>query len=338
MTAINPTKLLRSAGITAALCLLCADAVWAQSTPNYEPALAARDSLETGEWDHFFPIWGKKVTEKGFELPLPVGINVQYLFNRSDLDIDNLQLGVNNQGLVDVSDFIDVGHSDVVTNSIQVRPDLWVLPFLNVYGIFGGGQNTVDVTVGKPIELNTIVDRNALLAGVGTNLSGAISRYFFVVDYNFSWAHVEGIDDASRVNTLSSRIGRSFLLPDDMRIAGWLGFMHMKFDTGTTGSIRVGDVLPGIEEFFEDYQNSDWYNDLNDRQKDRVDALFSEIIERGPGDSTIQYSLDKDISSPWSLVFGGQLQFTRNWMFRWEYSHAESRGALLLNLNYRFGL
>ena len=59
-------------------------------------------------------------------------------------------LGINDQGLQDVSDFIDVGHSTIATNTLQFRPDLWVLPFLNVYGLFGVGTNVVDVTVGKP--------------------------------------------------------------------------------------------------------------------------------------------------------------------------------------------
>jgi hypothetical protein len=338
MSSANAKTRLRLPALMVLLWLSGWGTAWAQSTANYEPAIAGRDSTGIEEWDHFFPIWGKKVTAKGFELPLPWGINVQYLFNRSDLDIGNLQLGVNGQGLNDVSDFIDVGHSEVVTNSLQLRPDLWVLPFLNVYGIFGGGQNTVDVTVGKPFELNTVLDRTALLTGFGGNLSGAISRYFAVVDYNFVWAHVDGLDAASRANTLSSRLGRSFLLHDDMRIAGWLGFMHNKFDTGTSGSIRVGDALPGIEDFFENYQNTDWYNGLTAQQQRRVDAIFSEIAARDPASSTIEYSIDKDVVSPWSVVFGGQFQFNRSWMLRWEYSHSESRSALLLNLNYRFGL
>jgi hypothetical protein len=330
--------LVKSAGMMVVLWISCWGTAWAQSTPNFEPEIAKRDSLEAAKWDHFFPIWGSKVVEKGFELPLPVGINVQYLYNRTGLDIGNLQLGVNNQGLSDVSDIIDIGHSDVTTNSLQFRPDLWVLPFLNVYGIFGTGQNTVDVTVGKPFELNAVIDRDAVLTGFGGNISGAISRYFVVVDYNFAWAHVDGLDNASRANTLSSRIGRSFLLPDDMRIAGWLGFMNMQFDTETSGSIRVGDALPGIEDFFENYQGSDWYNDLTAQQQRRVDRIFSEIAARDPANSTIEYSLDKDLASKWSLVVGGQFQFSPHWMFRWEYSHWETRGALLLNLNYRLGL
>ena len=324
---------------TVMMWLLFSSPAWAQSTPNYEPGSEAfQDSIKAESWDYLFPIWGKKVVAKGFELPLPVGINLQYLYNYQEMNMGNLQLGANNQGLVDFSDFIDIGQSTVVTNSVQVRPDLWVLPFLNVYGLVGMGLNNVDVTVGKPTELKTSLDRDALLYGFGGNISAALSRYFVVVDGNLSWANVEGIDQATRANVLSGRVGRSFLLPKDMRVAAWIGFMRLGLQGDTSGSIRLGDALPGLEDFFDDYQGSDWYNDLRPPQQRRVDDLFQEIATNNPQDSTIQYVLDKKLASKWSVVLGGQFQFNPRWMFRWEYSHSETRGALLINLNYRFGI
>ena len=158
------------------LWLASAPPAWAQSVANLErESDRIKDSLKTASWDYLFPIWGQKVVAKGFELPLPVGINVQYLYNFQEIEIGNLQLGVNNGGLVNVSDFIDVGQSFVSTNSLQIRPDLWVLPFLNVYGIFGVGTNAIDVTVGKPVEFKTELDRDATLYGFGGNASAAIS-------------------------------------------------------------------------------------------------------------------------------------------------------------------
>lgn len=308
-----------------------------QSTPNYEPAL--RDTTAAEAWDHFFPIWGSKVVAKGFELPLPVGLNVQYLYNYQELDFGNLQLGVNNQGLVDVSDFIDVGHSSVTTSSLQFRPDLWVLPFLNVYGLYGVGFNTVDVTVGKPVEIPARIDRTATVAGFGGNVSAAISRYFVVLDANTSWADVEGLDQTSRATVLSGRIGRSFLLPKKMRIAGWLGFMRMDIANNTSGSLRLGDALPGLGDYFdENYRESEWYNNLGPVSQRKVDELFAEIAANDPENTTLQYALDKKLAAKWSVVLGGQFQFTPHWMLRWEYSHSETRSALMVNLNYRFGL
>jgi hypothetical protein len=250
----------------------------------------------------------------------------------------NLQLGVNNQGLTDVSSLIDVGHASIVTNSYQFRSDLYVLPFLNVYGLIGGGTNTVDVTVALPVEFKTRIDRSAVIAGVGGNLSGAIQRYFVVVDGNLTWAKVDGIDDLSRASVLSSRIGRSFVLPNRSRLAGWIGAVRLGLQTETSGSIRIADAIPGFGDFFDTHQSSEWYLNLPPASQQIVDRIFSEIAANNPGDTTIQYALDKKLASQWALVLGGQFQFNPNWMFRLDYSQSEDRGALLLNLNYRFGL
>ena len=323
--------------MTVLLCLFCSPSAWAQSTTNYEPKSAAVDSVRSAGWDYFFPIWGKKVVDKGFELPLPFGLNVQYLYNYQEISISNLQLGVNNGGLVDVSDFIDVGFSTVATNTVQFRPDLWVLPFLNVYGLVGVGTNLVDVTLGQPVELKTQVDRDAVMYGFGVNLSGAISRYFVQVNGNFSWADVDGVDQSTRATSFSARLGRSFLLPKKMRIAGWIGAMSLGVQTGTSGSIRLGDVLPGLGDSLADYQDSDWYNDLSPVVQGKVDDFVAEIAARNPADTTVEYALDKSFASKWSIVFGGLYQFNQNWMLNWEYSQSGTRGALLLNINYRFG-
>ena len=325
--------------IAAALLCVTPLTLWAQSAPNLElNSDANQDSINAENWDHFFPIWGKKVIQRGIELPLPLGFNVQWLVNSQDMSLGNLKLGVNNRGLVDVSDFIDIGKSTIVTNSAQIRPDVWVLPFLNVYGLFGVGTNTIDVTVGLPVELKTVVDRNAVIAGFGGNVSFAIQRYFVVADGNLTWAKVDGIDEKTRANVFSARIGRSFLLPNRMRFAGWMGAMRLGLASNTSGSIRLGDAIPGLEDFFENYQSTEWYMNLGGAQQRAVDAIFSEIAANGPGSSTIQYDLEKKLASQWSVVFGGQFQFNPNWMFRAEYAQSVKRGSLLLNLNYRFGL
>ena len=332
------------ARITSALVLLAtvagiASPAYAQFIPNLDLNTdAAQDSVTSTEWDHVFPIWGREVIKRGYELPLPVGANLQWVSQYQDMTFGNLKLGFNNQGLNDVSDFIDIGKSTITSQMAQLRLDLWVLPFLNVYGLAGGGTNKVEVTVGKPLELKVVLDRDALLAGFGGNVSMAVQRYFVIVDANMSWADVEGVDDLTRATVLSARVGRSFRLRDQRRLAGWLGVMRLGLATETSGSIRLGDALPGLGDNLDDYQNEDWYQNLNPAQQQIIDDLVAELQARDPADTTIQYEIDKGLSSKWSLLLGGQFQFTPSWMLRAEYAQSEHRGSLLLNLNYRFGL
>src|SRR5215510_13167753 len=54
------------------------------------------DSLKHMEYPYMLPIWGKKVVAKGFNLPKSAGFSAQYLFQQSDIIIENLEVGFNN--------------------------------------------------------------------------------------------------------------------------------------------------------------------------------------------------------------------------------------------------
>src|SRR5262245_3412329 len=54
------------------------------------------DSLKKMDYEYLLPIWGKKVVAKGFNLPKSAGFSAQYLYQQSDIVIENLQVGFNN--------------------------------------------------------------------------------------------------------------------------------------------------------------------------------------------------------------------------------------------------
>ncbi|HRZ32544.1 MAG TPA: hypothetical protein P5188_09560, partial [Flavobacterium sp.] len=93
------------------------------------------DSLKTAEYPYSLPIWGAKATEKGFSLPYSAGIGVNYLGQESDLIIENLMVGFNNGPLYDLDEIVRFNGATSTANGINVRPDIWLFPFLNVYGI-----------------------------------------------------------------------------------------------------------------------------------------------------------------------------------------------------------
>ena len=54
------------------------------------------DSLKQSDYPYALPIWGDKATKMGFDLPYSAGLSVQYLWQESELVIENLQVGFNN--------------------------------------------------------------------------------------------------------------------------------------------------------------------------------------------------------------------------------------------------
>ena len=80
-------------------CICCTASIYSQYTtdkvlgPKNEHLA---DSLKKSEYPYLFPIWGKKVVAKGFNLPKSGGFSAQYLYQQSDIIIENLAVGFNN--------------------------------------------------------------------------------------------------------------------------------------------------------------------------------------------------------------------------------------------------
>src|SRR5688572_4548002 len=60
------------------------------------------DSLKKSEYPYILPILGKQATARGFTLPYSAGIGVNYLWQESDLVIENLMVGFNHGPLYDL--------------------------------------------------------------------------------------------------------------------------------------------------------------------------------------------------------------------------------------------
>src|SRR6476659_11322868 len=66
----------------------------------------AIDSLKKTEYPYLLPIWGKKVTKLGYNLPYSAGLGVNYVWQKSDLVIENLSVGFNNGPLYNLDEII----------------------------------------------------------------------------------------------------------------------------------------------------------------------------------------------------------------------------------------
>jgi len=93
------------------------------------------DSIKKTEYPYSLPIWGKKVAKLGYDLPYSAGIGINSFWQKSDLVLDNLSVGFNNGPMYDLDQVVRFNESFSEANAINVRPDIWLLPFLNFYGI-----------------------------------------------------------------------------------------------------------------------------------------------------------------------------------------------------------
>ncbi|MFC5195506.1 hypothetical protein ACFPH8_09220 [Bizionia hallyeonensis] len=132
--------------ISSLFAFVCFNFVQAQqpSTKVREKFETYRDSLKQVTYNYTFPVFGQGAYNKGFDIPYPVGIMGNFMFMEQGITVDNLQLGLDtrliNIGLTPVN-FIQFGNNVNTSYTVNVRPDVWVFPFLNVYGIFGYGHS-----------------------------------------------------------------------------------------------------------------------------------------------------------------------------------------------------
>jgi len=304
-----------------------------------------KDSLRNVDYNHMFPIWGQKSYEKGFDIPYPAGFMGNYFWTRQSIIIDNFQLGLKTDDkdipLTPV-DFIDFGHNSNTSYSLNVRPDLWIFPFLNVYGIFGWGNSHTEINLTAPVEFTSVVDQNISTAGIGIMGAGGVGPVWVSVDANWTWNKPELLDKPVRVNVLGLRIGHTFVFKQkpESNIALWVGGMRVKMSSESSGQIRLGDAIPVELMNGKGEELLDFYESLPPLDKLKPKYLLMKAIgERlvvADGNAIIRYGMDKQVKELWNGLIGLQYQINKKWMIRTEAGLIGDRKSYLMSVNYRF--
>lgn len=340
---------------------------------------ARADSLKHAEYPYALPIWGAKATKRGYTLPYSAGVSTQYFGQRSDLVIDNLMVGFNNGPMYDLDGLVKFDKVQARSDGLSLRPDIWLFPFLNVYAILGRSAASTEVGYGLWVpdssgaernifSASTKVDFSANTFGIGFTPTLGVRGGWMALDMNVTWTDVPQLDEPAMAFVFDPRIGKAFRLrrPDE-NINFWVGGFRLKINTGTTGSIPLGDALPinewqtkvdgGMQEVARiSAEVEAWWNSLTAAQQAnpvniaKYDAAKDALATAGGflnradtaisnfGTSSVQYSLDKRPEDMWNFIVGSQYQINRNWMFRAEFGFLASRTHVIAGAQYRFGL
>jgi len=104
------------------------------------------------------------------------------------------------------------------SGSVSLRPDVWVLPFLNVYAIFGQGKGSTEVGYSiwlpdssggetKVTSLSTKVDFDATTVGFGLTPTIGVGGGWLALDMNFTWTDVPQLDQQAQACRQAQRLG-----------------------------------------------------------------------------------------------------------------------------------
>jgi hypothetical protein len=304
------------------------------------------DSLKAKPYNWTFPIWGKRLTKRGFDLPLAAGIMLKPYIGSQEILISDLKVGLNGSELVPL-DFIKFGKVKASIQSVTVRPDLWILPFIDVYGIAGITWSETSVELKEPMQFTTTADFFGTTFGLGTTLAAGIHGFVTIIDINHTWSSIKEIKGSIQASMFTPRLGYNFRFKNkpQQNVTLWVGAPGIFINRLTEGTIDVGALSSdaGRSSLVSATDGSQkWYQDLSPAQKKIVKAIGDKWIEKidggGGKDLSISYSLVKKPVSNWSMCVGGQFQVNHHWQIRTEVGFLGGRESMLLSGNFRFGL
>jgi hypothetical protein len=220
------------------------------------------DSLKGAEYPYVLPIWGAKATKLGFNLPYSAGLGLNYLWQESDLVIENLNVGFNHGPMYDLDEVIRFDNAVSEATGLNFRPDVWVFPFLNVYGIFAKSQPSTAINAGiyvpgpdgdwtRVMDLNTKADFDATSVGFGLTPTVGVGGGWMALDMNFTWNDIAELEQPAFAFIFGPRFGKSFKLKrKDSNIALWVGGFRLKLNSGTSGSIDLTKLfdMDGLQQ------------------------------------------------------------------------------------------
>jgi hypothetical protein len=291
------------------------------------------DSAAAG-YNYIFPLMGKKVVERGFDIPYPFGISGNFLSQRFDVLIDGLELSLGDAELVpiDIVKFKSAG-SRMVTGNI--RGDLWVLPFLNVSAMYGDGTGRTSVALEEPIEFSTEVEYRGKYYGFGIMGAFGIDRFFFTVDWSQTWFDSDILDKPVLANIGGLRAGRTFDVKGK-NLSVWIGTMYQNYENETVGEVTGEEIFGGgLQERLEGYEDTEWYQDLGRLQQEVVDQIAEGLLAVDPSQVKINYSINKKPAEPWNFLVGSRFEFNKTWEVRAEAGFI-GREQILVSLAYRW--
>ena len=335
------------------------------------------EDIKSTDWPYALPILGKQATSAGYDLPYSAGISLNYISQESSLTINNLQIGVNNSPLVNLDEIVRFNDATAASSGVNIRPDIWIFPFLNIYGIVASLNTSTEVDFGvfipnensyeEVFTYNTKAEFSAISTGFGITPTMGVGGGWIALDMNFTWTDIEELEKPAYSFIFGPRMGKSFQLKNpESSIAVWVGGFRVNLRSETKGGITLSEVLPfdgqindkidaGFEKLDEKQQELDtWWDGLTPAQKrlnqikyDAANGVLGKANEllfrvsdaaQTAENSTIKYSLDKRLRNRWNFLVGSQFQINKHWMIRAEYGFLGTRNQFISGLQYRFGL
>ncbi len=277
-----------------------------------QPALISGEDV--AHWSRM-PLWGEKEARKyGYELPPPLGVSGTLFSETANFNVPNLSIG-RDGAMLNINSLVRVSNVKINETAWTVRPDVWVLPFLNLYGIAGNvsGKGDVELRPGAlPVlrshgpNFDLKLQYDGPTVGFGGTLAAGFKPFenrstivFGLADLNFTRTY---LDFKNVVSTLPG--------VDVMVFSPRLGVRERIAEKTPLGEVHVA-VWGG--------------------------CMYQHVQETMAGTAAglIDFRVNVEAVNPWNTIVGGRIEIGRHAVFTVEGGFGD-RKSLMLELGIRF--
>jgi len=324
---------------------------------------AYKDSIIAIEYPYILPFWAEKVMNKGYDLPYPGGIGINYFWQRQNVSINNLAVSFGDSEEIDLTDLVEFEYVTSTTNSISFRPDIYLFPFLNVYGILNRVSTYTDVKLSQPFELEIPrVFNEGWGGGFGLNLAGGFGPGWVSANANFAWTKLRNLEQPTQSFVSAIRFGMTkFSANRKHRVSMWIGANYQNYKSDSRGTYdmlnlipddkeRLDELLQNVEDVLEGLNGKyeEWCSMPSNRPKcellDPILEQFKQAIQdkidgiEPPEELRIGYAFNASPQQKWNMLVGVQYHASQRFQFRGEIGFLGGRQTYLVSAGYRFGL
>jgi hypothetical protein len=286
--------------------------------------------IEHATWDRALPFLAQRVVDLGFDLPQPYGISMIGTSMQQDMLLSNLSLSPDDGPQVPI-DFVEFGVARSDTQSVLIRADMWLFPFLNVFGMVGKVIGDATVPLAFPadealsflglgalcpsgpfpprpsfcdetVNVTATPDIDGYTVGVGTVLAMGWDRYFVVLPISYVESDMDSISSRTDTLTITPRIGFTLNPYRSARVAVYVGatYLDSSFDIDSTFTFPFSELDPSLQDF-----------DLN-------------------------YKIRQENEERWNYLVGLNFEFNDRLSVQGEVGFGGSRDNVIISVGYRY--
>ncbi len=194
-------------------------------------------SLSCFDSTDYFP-FGTEMAE-GYNLPLPMGLGFTYYFQ--DQAYELAKFSVNLPGVPDdIEDEIEIQN---YTTEANVKLDVWILPFANVFFLGGKVKGETKFELQEFFPLQESLNYDGIVYGAGINLVAGYKSFFTIFNTTYTKTNLDQTDSVVDAWIISPKAGVNFPAPFLVKdIAIWTGAMYQKYQEHHEGTWELEDI------------------------------------------------------------------------------------------------